>query len=128
MPRYVDITVPLVPGKVPLYPGDTELVVERAMSQQDGSPNNVSRLVCSVHGGTHVDGAVHFIEGAAGVDAVSLDALIGPAVAEGLRIPGGAERVLVRTRNSRLWDSPHFTPDFTAFTADGARVLVDRGV
>src|SRR5919107_1618392 len=121
MPRYVDITVPLVPGKVPLYPGDTELVVERAMSQRDGSPNNVSRLVCSVHAGTHVDGAVHFIEGAAGVDAVPLDALIGPAVvvdathveghidaaaAEGLRIPDGAERVLVRTRNSRLWDDP----------------------
>jgi arylformamidase len=140
---YVDITVPLVPGRVPLYPGDTELVVERAMSQQDGSPNNVSRLVCSVHAGTHVDGAIHFIEGATGVEAVPLDALIGPAVvvdathvrghidaaaAESLEIPEGAERVLVRTRNSRLWDDPHFTPDFTAFTADGARVLVDRGV
>jgi arylformamidase len=143
MPDYIDITVPLVPGRVPLYPGDTELVVERAMSQQDGSPNNVSRLVCSMHGGTHVDGAVHFIEGASGVEAVPLDALIGPAVAvdathieghidaavaESLPWPDGTQRVLVRTRNSRLWDDPHFTPDFTAFTADGARVLVDRGV
>ena len=143
MPDYIDITVPLVPGRVPLYPGDTELVVERAMSQRDGSPSNVSRLMCSVHAGTHVDGAVHFIEGAAGVDAVPLDALIGPAVvvdathvdghidaavAERLPLPGGTERVLVRTRNSRLWDDPHFTPDFTAFTADGARVLADRGV
>jgi hypothetical protein len=55
MPHYVDITVPLVPGRVPLYPGDTELVVERAMSQQGGSPNNVSWLTCSVHCGTHVE-------------------------------------------------------------------------
>jgi arylformamidase len=138
----IDITVPLVPGRVPLYPGDTPLVVERAQERSESSPN-VSKLVCSVHGGTHVDAPVHFLDTADGIESVPVDALIGPtwvvdarmvqasidAVSlEGMSIPSDAERILFRTRNSELWNDPKFVADFVFLAPDAARVLVDRGL
>lgn len=139
----LDVTVGLRPGGVPLYPGDTPLELEPVQSLSTGDPRTVSRLQCSVHAGTHVDGPAHYLEGAPGVDAVPLDALVGPcwvvdATAVGphidapavqrLEVPAEAERVLFRTRNSRLWDDPHFTEDFVALTDDAAVALVERDV
>lgn len=139
----LDVSVPLQPGLVPLYPGDTELSLERVQALAGGDGVNVSKLGCSVHTGTHVDAPVHFIEGGGGIETVPLDALIGPvwvvdaehltrhidaATLETLDIPADADRVLFRTRNSRLWDDPRFTEDFIALTPDGARALVERGV
>ena len=63
MTRYVDVTVPLVPGRVPLYPGDTELEVARVQARAEGGDANISKLVCSLHCGTHVDGPAHFFDG-----------------------------------------------------------------
>lgn len=143
MTRYVDITIPLVPGRVPLYPGDTELEVSRVQSRAEGGDANVSKLVCSLHCGTHVDGPAHFFDGLPGVEAVAAEALIGPAwVVDAtsatseldaatlgqLDIPAGATRVLFKTTNSALWDDPHFIEDFVAVTANGAAALVERGV
>lgn len=143
MPTYLDISVPIVPGRVPLYPGDARLEVEQVGRLAQGDISNVSRLSCSTHTGTHVDAPAHFLDGAPGVDAVPLDALIGPAyvvdataahgpldaaAVAGLDLPPDAERLLFRTRNSRLWDEPRFVEDFVAFTGDGAQALVDRGV
>jgi arylformamidase len=139
----IDVTVPLRPGAVPVYPGDTELTVERMQELAAKGLSNLSRLECSAHCGTHVDAPVHFIDGAGGIETVPLDALVGEAwvvdatavtghidaaAVAALDIPAGAERVLFRTRNSDLWDSPRFSEDFVAVTEDGARALVDRGV
>jgi arylformamidase len=143
MTDYVDITVPLVPGRVPVYPGDTELEVTRVQARAEGEDANVSRLVCSLHCGTHVDGPVHFFDGRAGVEVVAAEALIGPvwvvdatsspamldaARIDQLDLPTGASRVLFKTTNSALWDDPSFVEDFVAVTADGAAALVERGV
>ncbi|HZA73535.1 MAG TPA: cyclase family protein [Propionibacteriaceae bacterium] len=143
MARYVDVTVPLAPGRVPLYPGDTALEVTRAQARAEGESANVSKLVCSLHCGTHVDGPAHFFDGESGVDAVAVEALIGPAwVADAtsatpmldaatlsqLDIPAGTTRVLFKTTNSAIWDAPSFVEDFVAVTADGAAALVERGV
>ncbi|WP_219417383.1 cyclase family protein [Pseudonocardia nigra] len=139
----LDVTVALRPRKVPLYPGDTPLELGHVQSFSAGDGRNVSRLQCSVHAGTHVDGPAHYLDGAPGVEAVPLNALIGRtwvadatgveqhvdvAVLDGLDIPPDAERVLFRTRNSRLWDEPRFTPDFLALREDAAQRLVERGV
>lgn len=143
MTALIDVTVPLRPGQVPLYPGDTELTVERVQARSTGADANVSRLECSVHCGTHVDAPVHFLDGAGGVETVPLDALVGSAhvvdataapghldaaAVAGLDIPPGTERLLLRTRNSPLWAAPAFTADFVAVTADGALALVERGL
>lgn len=138
-----DVSVPLVPGAVPLYPGDTELVVERVQHLDRPGSANVSKIECSTHCGTHVDAPVHFIAGAGGVETIPLDALVGPAwvadarnlrddidaaAVEQMAIPPGANRILFRTQNSRLWDNPTFTEEFLALTPDGARALVERGI
>ena len=73
----LDVTVALRPGYVPLYPNDTPLEPEHVQSLAAGDPRTVSRLQCSVHAGTHVDGPAHYLRGAPGVEAVPLDALIG---------------------------------------------------
>jgi arylformamidase len=141
--EYLDVTVPLIPGLVPLYPGDTDLDVQRVQARREGGKANVSKLTCSLHCGTHVDAPVHFFDGLPGIETVPLDVLIGPAWVvdassvrtrldaasiEALDIPAGVERVLFRTRNSALWDNPRFVEDFVCLSADGADVLVRRGV
>ncbi|MDE3096425.1 MAG: cyclase family protein [Chloroflexota bacterium] len=138
----IDVTVPVRTGMV-VYEGDPPVRRELAQSMAAGGICNVSRLACGVHTGTHIDAPVHFIEGAAGIEATPLDALIGDACvvdatsADGdidaatlrrLIVPDGVARVLFKTPNSRLWGRPSFAPDFVGLTADAAQVLVARGV
>jgi arylformamidase len=138
----IDISVPIAPGMI-VYEGDPEVHLERALSIEDGATANVSRLDFGVHTGTHVDAPVHFIEDAAGAEALSLDVLIGDAYVvdamaiEGsldepalkdLALPEDAQRLVFKTQNSRLWDSEEFSHDFIRLTGDGARHLISRGV
>jgi arylformamidase len=139
---YYDVTVPVRPG-MPVYEGDPAVSLERVASMAAGAICNVSRLDFGVHTGTHIDAPLHFIEGAPGIEATPLDALMGPCavvdateidgdideIALGLLIiPDGCERVLFKTRNSALWDLPEYSPQFVGLTAGAADALVDRGV
>ena len=134
----LDVSVPVRPRMI-TWPGDPPVTLERVSSMENGDVANESRLDFGVHSGTHVDAPVHFIDGAAGAEALPLDVLIGPArvldltAAEQLdaRAFAGvdlAERVLLKTRNSELWASASFAEDFVALTEDGARALIDGGV
>jgi arylformamidase len=127
----IDISVPVRPGMV-TYPGDPEVRLERVSSIADGAIANISRLDFGVHTGTHVDAPVHFADGAAGAEALPLDVLVGPCVVvEGLEpeaVPAGAERVLFKTPNSRLWEQEEFSDDFVKLDGAAARALVASGV
>jgi arylformamidase len=138
--QIIDISVPIRPGMI-VYEGDPDVRLERARSIADGAAANISRLDFGVHSGTHIDAPVHFIEDAAGAEALPLDALVGDAHvvdatgAEGfldeaalkaLEIPDSAERLIFKTQNSRLWGLDAFSPDFVRLTGDGARHLVER--
>src|SRR5919204_6355099 len=103
-----DVSVPLREGMV-TYPGDPEVHLARAASIAGGDVVNLTRIDFGLHSGTHVDAPVHFIEGAAGVDSVPLDALVGPCVVVEVPdlsresvalVPENAERVLFKTPNS----------------------------
>jgi arylformamidase len=137
-----DISVPIRSGMI-TFEGDPPVRLARAAAMAEGAVCNLSRLDFGVHSGTHVDAPVHFIDGAAGIEAVALDALVGPALVvdatqlegpfdraamERLSIPGGTERLLFRSRNSRLWDEPVFNSSFSGLTADGAHALIERGI
>jgi arylformamidase len=137
-----DISVPIRDGMV-TFEGDPLVHFGRVMAMADGAICNVSRLDFGVHSGTHVDAPIHFIDGAAGIEMVALDALVGPALVvdatgidalidraaiDRLAIPSGTERLLFRTRNTQLWDSPSFEASFTAVTQDGAEALVELGI
>ena len=135
-----DISVTLRPGMV-IYPGDPRLKLSRAQSLDDGDTANVSRLDFGVHTGTHVDAPLHFVAGAPDAAALSLDVLVGEAwvvdatgfegeVDERLELPEGADRVLLRTRNSELGllANDEFDDRFVRLNASGARSLLERRV
>jgi arylformamidase len=125
-----------------IYRGNPGVSLTRHESIAEGAQANVSRLELGVHSGTHVDGPLHFIDGAAGTETLSLDALIGPvAVVDATGIDGDLDeealkslelgerdRILFKTKNSQLWELPEFTDDFIRLTGTGARHLIDRGV
>ncbi len=137
-----DISVPIRPGMI-IYPGDPDVALERIVSIADGAEANISRLSLGVHTGTHLDAPVHFLERGAGSESIGLETLVGraavvdatslttdideAALAE-LEIPSGAERILLKTPNGRLWDRDSFAPDFIGLTGTGARHLVRSGV
>ena len=127
----IDVSVPVRPGMV-TYPGDPEVHLERVSSIAEGEIANISRLDFGVHTGTHVDAPVHFVDGAAGAEALPLDVLVGPCVVvDGLEpaaVPTGAERVLFKTPNSRLWEREEFAEDFVKLDGEAARALVAGGV
>jgi arylformamidase len=134
----IDISVPVHPGMV-TYPGDPTVVLERVASIENGDVANISRLAFGVHTGTHVDAPVHFVAGASAAEVLPLDVLVGPVVVLDLtaaeRLDAGAfdgvelaPRILLKTRNSELWNSDSFADDFLALTGDAARLLVEGGV
>jgi len=141
--RIHDVTLTFS-AALPGWPGMPAPVLERWRSMDDGAANNVSRLDTHVHFGTHVDAPLHFVNDGFGMETVSLDAMLGPCVVihlpdaseisaadlEASDIPAGTERLIIRTRNSALWDdlSQGFKTDFVALTPDAAGWVVDRGI
>jgi arylformamidase len=132
----IDISVPIRSGMV-TYPGDPIVRLERAASIASGDPVNLTRIDFGLHSGTHVDAPVHFIDGAAGADALPLNVLVGgcqviatsdlshSAVAQ---VPAEVERVLFKTPNSELWARESFAEDFVRLDGEAASLLVERGV
>jgi arylformamidase len=140
--RMIDVTVPLRDGMVH-YAGNPEIHLTRAMSIAAGDGANVSRLDFGVHSGTHIDAPLHFFDGGAGAETLPIEPLLGPCLVvdatsaqkaldaetvSACGIPPGTERVLFKTRNSKLWASDEFTRDFVRLDGGGAQVLIDLGV
>jgi arylformamidase len=106
----------------------------------DGEPAQVSLLTLATHTGTHVDAPSHFIPGGATVEALPLDALVGPCrvieIGGGPLIepadleaaPIGARRILLKTASGDLWSDPDFRHDFVALSPASAAWLVAHGV
>ncbi|HEX6718649.1 MAG TPA: cyclase family protein [Pyrinomonadaceae bacterium] len=142
MPIY-DVTVP-ISNDLPTWPGDPGVQISDWCSLSAGDAANVSMLSFGAHTATHVDAPAHFIEGAAKVETLPLDALIGEA--QVVEVPAdcrvideqfvlahcapGAERVLFKTRNSAFWSEskPQFRTDFTYLDLEAAKRLVQQGI
>jgi len=138
-----DISVPITESLV-VWPGQEGVTFTKLSSISRGDHATVTQFSMSAHTGTHVDAPCHFIAGGLGVDALKLDALVGPAyvchalqadaitaeVLDSLDVPPGTARLLIRTRNSELWEDSGaaFFEDYVAFSEDGAAWLIDRGV
>lgn len=132
----IDISVPIRTGMI-IYPGDPEVRLERVKAIADGESANISKLDFGVHTGTHVDAPSHFIDGAAGAEALPLDALNGPCEVVAMdsldesavaAVPAGTERVLFKTPNSELWAQDSFPDEFERLDGAAATALVERGV
>lgn len=142
--KLYDITLAISPS-IPVWPSDPAVTLELVSSMDAGAHDNVSRLGCSVHTGTHVDAPHHFLNDHRTVDHLSLDVLIGQArvvqipadvglinadILEKSQIPPGTKRLLLKTRNSLLWGGgeKEFKKDFVGVSPDGAEWLVRFGV
>ena len=138
---WVDVSVPIRSGMV-TFPGNPEVALEQVQSLERGDEATLSRLALGLHTGTHVDAPSHFIAQGATVDALPIEALVGPARVIEIRDPrtvtaeelalydfARGERVLFKTANSpRCWQSPTFVRDYLALSPSGARLLAAFGV
>ena len=140
--KIYDITVPFS-TELPVYPGDPAVQISQVASLAAGDICTVSHLSFGSHTGTHVDPPAHFIAGKATLDQLPLEVLIGKArVVEVGEISAidvatveaanlaGVERVLFKTRNSRLWqqDAHEFEREFVYLETTAAERLVELGV
>jgi arylformamidase len=138
--KLIDVSVPL-DANLPTYPGNTPFTIEAIKRLARGDSSNVSSLHLSAHAGTHVDAPRHFFDDRPGTESLPLDTLCGRVRV--VEVAGGAgvsasdlspidlsheRRVLIKTSNSRLWDSPDFHTDYVGVTESGARHLVAQGV
>ena len=139
----IDISVPLLP-EMPVWPGDGDFRIVPVKRMAKGDKNNLSRLDCGLHTGTHVDAPWHFLEEGNTVEQLPLDAMIGEAFVAHLpqveiiaadtlvrlALPNGTTRLLLRTRNSESWERgiKEFRKGFVALTSDAAEWLVNRGI
>lgn len=139
-----DVSLNIAPG-MPVWPGDGGIVIRRINKLEAGADANVSRMEMGVHTGTHVDAPYHFLKDGNTVENLPLKVLVGRAYVVHLRddvdvitpevlaaagIPPRTRRVLIRTRNSKLWGKEYrpFQKDFVAVDARAAEYLVKHGV
>lgn len=143
MATYIDISLPISP-ELPTWPGAPPVEFARRLDIGRGDAVNDTNMSCNVHTGTHIDAPLHHLPDGASVADLPLEALIGPAVVmdlaeadvvtaetlERLSLPVSTQRLLLRTRNSRLWVEGvrEFRPDYVALTADAARWIVNQGI
>jgi arylformamidase len=131
---------------MPVWPGDPRVRIERTSNIPGGDEANVSRLHLGSHTGTHVDAPHHFIHEGLTVDRLPLDVLIGPALVidldhlegpaidvfdlAGVHFGKATSRILLKTRNSRLWEArqTEFERDYVHLGHKAAQWLVKRGI
>jgi arylformamidase len=142
--RIIDISVAISPS-LPVWPGDPRITIDLASSLERGDPANVSRLEIGTHTGTHLDAPWHFIPSGIREDQLPLDVLIGPCWVADLTaldrqieatdldaadIPLGTRRLLLKTRNSKLWTThpDTFVSEFIAVTPNAASWIVEHEI
>ena len=138
--KIYDITVPLSED-LPVFPGDPPVRIGPVTRVAGGDDANVSIVSLSSHSGTHLDPPRHFNDHGIPIDQIPLTTLVGNVLLVEITSPRsidraalerfpirGEERLILKTGNSRFWESPSFCPDFSHLTEDGARYLVDLGV
>jgi len=140
----IDVSLTISPD-LPVWPGDPSIKLEQVSFMDKGDVCNVSNLAMGVHAGTHVDAPHHFLNDNRTVELLKLDIMVGKAFVahfkdelnaitaanlENAGIPLDVERLIIKTRNSKIWDkgNDEFHKDFVAILPDGANWIVKRGI
>ena len=138
--KLIDVSVP-IDSTLATYPGNTPFSLEAIKRIANGDSSNVSTIHISAHAGTHVDAPRHFFDAGGGVETLPLEMLCGRARVVEVTTRGHITaddlanldlrddlRLLLKTRNSRLWGTREFDRTFIGVAESGARYLVDRGI
>lgn len=140
---YYDISLPIKDGMLS-WPSDPDVKIKQFKTiGKKGSGSNLVKMETGNHFGTHFDAPKHVLKTGKGLEAFSLDTLIGRAHVVDVTgstdevtvadleqsVPEGAKRVLLKTGNTtrRLLTKP-FTEDYVALSGDGAAWLAAAGV
>ena len=137
-PALWDIS-PLLSPATPVWPGDTPFSAEPTWQIEGACPVRVSRLTLSTHTGAHCDAPSHYDAHGASIDAIALDAYLGPCrvihcvgvdrvepghIAQALaNVP---PRVLLRTYASAPHDS--WDSAFASIAPETVALLAAHGV
>lgn len=138
---WLDVSVPLYTGMVH-WPDNPAVEIRRILDMNRGDACNVSALSMGAHTGTHMDAPLHFVQGGAGMEAMPIEATIGPCRVVEVRDPESikaedvaaakpqaGERILFKTRNSgRCWKTDGFAEDFVYISARAAEALAKANV
>ncbi|HYL35100.1 MAG TPA: cyclase family protein [Bryobacteraceae bacterium] len=138
---WIDISVPLHNGMVQ-WPDDVPFERIETLKLSSGDECNLSEMRASLHTGTHMDAPSHYLEGAAGMEAMPIAAGIGRARVIAIRDPelirideiephrpAKGERLLFKTRNSsESWKTAEFQKRFVYIPPDTAHYLTRCGV
>jgi arylformamidase len=132
---WIDISLPVYSGMA-VWPGDSEVRVERVMKLENGDPFNLTQCSFTAHTGTHVDAPRHFFAEGAAVDALPLDAVLGPCRVVQIRDPEAVrpaelpddlqpgDRVLFKTNNSFQCNTlQRFIETFVYVSKEAAKAL-----
>lgn len=132
----IDISRPIHAGMA-IYPNNPSVSIRNIQKAIDGA-SALSEITIGSHTGTHIDALAHIDPMGSGVDAYSLDQLVGACdvieVAYDVSVIHEVDlsqtttpRVLIKTRNSSQ-NPDEFDPDFVALAEDAAQELMWRGV
>ncbi len=140
--KIYDISSPIEPT-MPVWPGDPPVSIHEISKIEAGDDATVSEIRMSVHTGTHIDAASHFIEGGQTIDQIPFDKLVGEVLVLNINqnvkciserilrkhplnnLLVKAKKVLFKTKNSRYWHehSSEFHEDFVGIDVSGAEYL-----
>lgn len=136
LPIY-DISIPIHPG-MPTYPGTPPVTYKQTESVKAGAAANVFQISMATHTGTHIDAPFHVNSSATKLSDVDLQIMVGPCQVVELDVGTAitaqdlgvvhwdhAERLLLKTRNSNLWDGT-FHSDFAYLDEDAARLIASH--
>ena len=138
---WIDISWPLRKG-MRYWPKDDPPKIELILQRSKGDRTDLYGLTIISHTGTHIDAPLHFIPNGLTIDAMPIDAIMGPArvieskdpvsiKAEELvahNIQAG-ERILFKTQNSaKLYDTDDFVEDYVYISTEAAHFLRDKKV
>lgn len=139
-----DISLP-IGSDLLTWPTDPPVELTAASRISKGDAANVSEIRFGTHTGTHIDPPFHFIDQGARVDELDLEILVGEATVadlteadtmispqdlESLDLGRDTKRLLLKTRNSALWQTlPIQFPDsYVALSPESAEWIVSRGI
>lgn len=133
--RFWDISLPLDHTTI-AWPGDTKFT-----RKENRGSGIVSKLILSTHAGTHIDAPKHFLFDRNGVDQIALSKLIGMArvlpinsanqiIAKDLKrfTIKAHDKILFKTRNSKLLRGKKFTADYVSLSLEGAKYLAGKNI
>jgi len=124
------------------WPGDAPFERIETLKIANGDICNLSQFCSSAHIGTHMDAPRHFVDGAAGMESMPIEATVGPARVIAIHDPElirvkelephrltRGERALFKTGNSEHhWKTNRFEEKFVHIPQDTARYLAQCGV